>query len=80
MRPEGERAPQEVVTQGADRPPYGEALLFHRTVVHLPLGELTANVQYEAVDPLYLLGQNGPHPTVRGVGLQHKREREVRRV
>ena len=34
---EGERAPQQVVAEGADRPPDGEALLLHRAVPTLPV-------------------------------------------
>lgn len=44
----------------------------------LPVRELLADVESGTVDSPYLLGQNGPQPSVRGICLQNKREGEVR--
>ena len=61
VRAEGEWAPQQVILQGIDRPPDGQAL--HGAVPGLPFRQLPADVQHRAVDAPYLLGQDGPQPS-----------------
>ena len=78
VRAEGEWAPQQVIPQGIDHPPDGQALPLHGAVPGLPFGQLA--VQHRAVDAPYLLGQDGPQPPARRISLQDKREREVRGV
>ena len=61
-----------------DRPSNRQTLVFDCAVLRLSLRQFPTNVQHGAVDPLHLLSQNGPQPSVRRVSLQNKREREVR--
>ena len=78
VQTEGEWATQQVIAEGPDHPSNRQTLLFDCAVLRLSLRQFPTNVQHGAVDPLHLLSQNGPQPSVRRVSLQNKREREVR--
>ncbi len=80
VRTEGEFPSQEIIVEGADRPPNRQTLLFNGAVHRLSLRELSTDVQHRALLTPYLLGQDGSQPPVRCVRLQQEGERKVRRV
>ncbi|XP_016418001.1 uncharacterized protein LOC107747899 [Sinocyclocheilus rhinocerous] len=80
VRTESELPAQEIITEGENRPPDRQALLFNGAVHRLSLRELTTDVQHRPFLTLYLLGQDRSKPPVRCVRLQQEGERKIRRV